>query len=114
MTCRSKKEERQAWATAKGFDRSAPCSDLHKVEEVGHIERGKITLSVNGEIRQQGDIPDMIWSVAEVISGLSSFFELCPGDLIFTGTPAGVGLLECGDILEGGVDNLAKLNITIV
>jgi len=56
----------------------------------------------------------MIWSVAEVISSLSSFFELCPGDLIFTGIPAGVGPLECGDILEGGVENLAKLNITIV
>jgi len=84
------------------------------VEEVGHIERGKITLSVNGEIRQQGDISDMIWPVAEVISSLSSFFELCPEDLIFTGTPAGVGPLEGGDILEGGVENLAKLNITIV
>ena len=84
------------------------------MEEVGHIERGKITLSVNGEIRQQGDISDMIWSVAEVISSLSSFFELCPGDLIFTGTSAGVGPLECGDILEGEVENLAKLNITIV
>ena len=72
------KKERQAWATAKGFDRSTPCSDLHKVEEVGHIERGKITLSVNGEIRQQGDISDMIWSVAKVISSLSSFFELSP------------------------------------
>jgi len=84
------------------------------VEEVGHIERGKITLSVNGEIRQQGDIVDMIWSVAEVISTISSFFELCPGDLIFTDTPAGVGPLECGDILEGEVENLAKLNITIV
>ena len=57
------------------------------MEEVGHIERGKITLSVNGEIRQQGDIPDMIWSVAEVISGLSSFFELCPGDLILPAHP---------------------------
>ena len=60
------KEERPDCATAKGFDRSVPCSDLHKVEEVGQIERGKITLSVNGEIRQQGDISDMIWSVAEV------------------------------------------------
>ena len=84
------------------------------MEEVGHIERGKITLSVNGEIRQQGDILDMIWSVVEVISTLSSFFELCPGDFIFTGTSAGVGLLECGDILDGEVGNLAKLNITIV
>ena len=84
------------------------------MEEDGHIEQGKITLSVNGEIRQQGDIPDMIWSVAEVISSLSSFFELCSGDLIFTGSPAGVGPLECGDIPEGEVGNLAKLNITIV
>ncbi len=84
------------------------------MEEVGHIERGKITLSVNGEIRQQGDISDMIWSVAEVISSLSSFFELCPGDLIFTGTPAGVGLLDCVDILEGGVENLAKWTFTFV
>ena len=83
------KKKGRPWATAKGFDRSAPCSDLHKVEEVGHIERGKITLSVNGEIRQQGDISDMIWSVAGAISSLSSFFELCPGDLIFAGTPAG-------------------------
>ena len=84
------------------------------MEEVGHIERGKITLSVNGDIRQQGDILDMIWSVAEVISTLSSFFELCPGDLIFNDTPAEVGPLECGDILEGEVGNLAKFNITIV
>ena len=84
------------------------------VEEVGYIERGKITLSVNGEIRQQGDISDMIWSVADVISCLSSFFELFPGDLIFTGTPAGVGSLEGGDILEGEVENFAKLIITIV
>ena len=108
------KKKCRPWATANGFDRPAPCSDLQKVEDVGHIERGKITLSVNGEIRQQGDISDMIWSVAEVISSLSSFFELCPGDLIFTGTPAGVGPLTCGDILEGEVENLAKLNITIV
>ena len=115
MTCRRKQRRKAGLGyTAKGFDRSAPCSDLHKVEEVGHIERGKITLSVNGEIRQQGDILDMIWSVAEVISSLSSFFELCPGDLIFTGTPGGVGQLEGGDILEGEVKNLAKLNITIV
>ena len=84
------------------------------MEELGHLERGKITLSVNGEIRQQGDISDMILSVAEVISSLSSFFELCLGDLFITSTPAGVSHLKCGDILEGEVENLAKLNITIV
>ncbi len=66
---------RQAWATAKGFDRSAPCSDLHKVEEVGHIERGKITLSVNGEIRQQGDIPDMIGLLQKLFQAFQVFLN---------------------------------------
>ena len=108
------KKKSRPWATAKGFDRSAPCSDLHKVEEVGHIERGKITLSVNGEIRPQGDISDMIWSVVEVISSLSSFFELCPRNLVFTDTPAGIAPLVCSDLLKGEVGNLGTLNITIV
>jgi fumarylpyruvate hydrolase len=99
---------------AKGFDNSAPCSVLHKVDEVGHLEQGKITLNVNGEIRQQGDISEMIWSIPEIISILSGYFELCPGDLIFTGTPEGVGPLNRGDILEGEVEQLTKLSITIV
>jgi len=107
------KKKGRPWATAKGFDNSAPCSAVHTVSEVGHLKRGSITLSVNGELRQQGDISDMIWSVAEVVSSLSDFFELCPGDLIYTGTPAGVGPLKKGDKLEGGVENLAKLNITV-
>ena len=68
------KKKGRPWATAKGFDRSAPCSDLHKVEEVGHIERGKITLSVNGEIRQQRDISEIIWSVVEVFFKPFKFF----------------------------------------
>jgi fumarylpyruvate hydrolase len=107
------KKKGRPWSTAKGFDNSAPCSVVHSVSEVGHFEHGKITLSINGELRQQGDISDMIWSVAEVVSSLSGFFELCPGDLIYTGTPAGVGPLKKGDKLEGEVENLAKLNITI-
>ena len=107
------KKKGRPWATAKGFDNSAPCSPVHTVSEVGHLERGSITLSVNGELRQQGDISDMIWSVAEVISSLSGFFELCPGDLVYSGTPAGVGPLKKGDKLEGEVENLAKLNITV-
>ena len=107
------KKKGRPWATAKGFDNSAPCSAIHEVGEVGHIESGKITLSVNGELRQQGDISEMIWSVAEVISSLSNFFELCPGDLIYTGTPAGVGLLVRGDRLEGKVEKLTSLNIEI-
>ena len=87
---------------------------LHKVDEVGYLEKGSITLRVNGEIRQQGDISEMIWSVSEIISILSGFFELCAGDLIFTGTPSGVGPLKRGDKLEGTVEKLTKLEIKIV
>ncbi len=108
------KKKSRPWSVAKGFDHSAPCSVLHKVDEVGHLEQGNITLNVNGEIRQQGDISEMIWSVPEIISILSGYFELCPGDLIFTGTPEGVGPLNRGDILEGEVEQLTKLSITIV
>ena len=108
------KKKGRPWSVAKGFDNSAPCSVIHKVDEVGHLEQGKITLNVNGEIRQQGDISEMIWSIPEIISILSGYFELCPGDLIFTGTPEGVGPLNRGDILEGEVEQLTKLSITIV
>ena len=78
------------------------------------MNAGKITLYVNGELRQEGDISEMIWTVEEVISALSGFFELRPGDLIFTGTPAGVGPVQKGDKLKGEVENLAKLNITVI
>ena len=87
---------------------------MHKVDEVGYLDKGRIALKVNGEIRQQGDISEMIWSVPEIISILSEFFELCPGDLIFTGTPSGVGPIKRGDKLEGVVENLTKLEIKIV
>ena len=87
---------------------------MHKVDEVGYLEKGSITLKVNGEIRQQGDISEMIWSVPEIISILSGFFELFPGDLIFTGTPSGVGHINRGDKLEGVVEKLTKLEIKIV
>ena len=108
------KKKSRPWSVAKGFDHSAPCSVLHKANEVGYLEKGRIALKVNGEIRQQGDISEMIWSIPEIISILSEFFELCPGDLIFTGTPAGVGPIKRGDKLEGVVENLTKLEIKIV
>ena len=108
------KKKGRPWTLAKGFDHSAPCSVLHKVDEVGYLEKGSITLRVNGEIRQQGDISEMIWSVPEIISILSGFFELCPGDLIFTGTPSGVGPLKRGDKIEGAVEKLTKLEIKVV
>ncbi len=108
------KKRSRPWSVAKGFDHSAPCSVLHKVDEVGYLKKGRIALKVNGEIRQQGDISEMIWTVPEIISILSEFFELCPGDLIFTGTPSGVGPIKRGDKLEGVVENLTKLEIKIV
>lgn len=103
------KEKGRPWSTAKGFDRSAVVSAVHRVAEVGHPTRGRIWLSVNGELRQQGDLSEMIWSVAEVIAELSTLFELAPGDLIFTGTPAGVGALKRGDRIEGGVEGIDTL-----
>ena len=108
------KKKGRPWDTAKGFDHSAPCSELHKVDEVGYLQKGSITLKVNGEIRQKGNISEMIWSIPEIISILSGFFELFPGDLIFTGTPSGVGPIFRGDKLEGTVEKLSKLEIKII
>ena len=96
------------------LDRSAPCSALYLIDDVGHTKQVKMTLSVNGEVHQQGELTDMIWSVPEVISSLSRLFELYPVDLIFTGTPVGLRQLNLGDRLEGEVENLAKLKITIL
>ena len=96
------------------LDRSALCSALHQIDYVGHTKQVRITLSVNGEVRQQGELTDMIWPVPEVISSLSRLFELYPVDLIFTDTPIGVRQLNIGDRLEGEVENWAKLKITIL
>ena len=96
------------------LDRSAPCSVLHLIDDVRHTKQVKITLSVNGEVRQQGELTDMIRSVPEVISGLSRLFEQYPVDLIFTGSPVGILQLNLGDRLQGKVENLAKLKITIL
>jgi fumarylpyruvate hydrolase len=106
-------EKRQPWDVSKAFDHSAPITAIHPVEQVGHIERGSIWLSVNGSMRQHADVSHLIWSVPEIIAELSWLFELQPGDLIFTGTPAGVGAVQAGDHLEGGIDGLDKLVTTI-
>ena len=107
------KSQGRPWVTAKGFDQSAPVSALHTVEDVGHPASGRIWLSVNGEIRQQGDLNELIWSVAEAIAELSTLFALSPGDLIFTGTPAGVGPVVAGDQITGGIDGIDEIKITI-
>ncbi|MEX2148680.1 MAG: fumarylacetoacetate hydrolase family protein [Steroidobacteraceae bacterium] len=108
------KDQGKPWDIAKGFDHAAPVSTIAPVADIGHPERGRIWLEVNGTPRQQGDIADMIWSVPEVIAELSTWFELAPGDLIFTGTPAGVGPLKPGDRVRGGVDGVGLLEHTVV
>jgi fumarylpyruvate hydrolase len=107
------KQMRRPWDMAKGFDRSAPCGTIAPVSDVGHLDRGAIWLKVNGEIRQRGDLGDLIWSVPETLSYLSGLVELAPGDLVFTGTPDGVGAVVTGDRLEGHIDRLSDLRITV-
>ena len=108
------REKGQPWDVAKGFDHSAPITAIRRAAEVGHLERGRIWIEVNGERRQQADLAEMIWNVPEIVAELSTLFELRPGDLVFTGTPAGVGAVKPGDSLVGGIDGLETLRTTIV
>jgi len=107
------KDNGRPWDTSKGFDRSAVLSAITPAAQSGHLRSGRIWLKVNGQMRQQADLSELIWSVPEVIAELSTFFELQPGDLIYTGTPAGVGALHKGDRIEGGIDGLDELSTTI-
>ena len=108
------KEMRRPWEAGKAFDHSAPCSAIVPASGIGHPMRGAIWLRVNGEMRQEGDLADQIWSVPETIAHLSTLFELVPGDLIFTGTPSGVGPVTGGDRLHGGIEGIGELEITVV
>jgi fumarylpyruvate hydrolase len=107
------KDAGRPWDTAKGFDHAAPVAPVVPASMCGHPAKGRIWLEVNGTLRQQGDLADMIWSVPEVIAELSTWFELAPGDLVFTGTPAGVGPLVAGDRVRGGVDGVGLLEHTV-
>ncbi|MDP4002359.1 fumarylacetoacetate hydrolase family protein [Methylobacterium sp. NEAU K] len=102
------------WDTAKAADNSGPIGALRPVSLVGHPARGPITLSVNGEIRQTGDLADMIWSVAEQIAYLSGLFVLHPGDLIFTGTPSGVGPVKRGERMVAAIAGLGEIALDVV
>lgn len=102
------------WDFGKAFDESAPLGPLHPASAVGHPDKGTIVLEVNGKERQKADLADLIWSVPETISFLSDYYTLCPGDLIFTGTPAGVAAVVAGDRLVGRIDGLGTLDVTIL
>lgn len=107
------REKGRPWDMGKGFDHSAPCGTIHPVGDTGLIENGAIWLKVNGETKQEGDISDLIWSVSESLSYLSGLVELAPGDLIYTGTPEGVGPVVSGDVIDVHVDGVADLNVTV-
>ena len=108
------KSKGMPWDTAKAFDRSAPVSALRRASEIGHPQHAQLSLEVNGKVRQQTDIDQMIFSVADIIHELSKLFELRSGDLIFTGTPAGVAALEPGDRFHARLDNIAELRGAII
>jgi fumarylpyruvate hydrolase len=108
------KEKGQPWEVGKAFDQSAPIGPIHPVASLAPLAVGEIALELNGQPRQHGDIADMIWPVAGIIAQLSTLFELAAGDLIFTGTPAGVGRVERGDRLLGRIAGLGELQVTIV
>jgi fumarylpyruvate hydrolase len=101
------------WDTAKGFDQSAILGEIVRVADIGLLEKGAITLAVNGVEKQRGDLADMIWNQAEIVANLSHLFHLHPGDLIYTGTPAGVGAVVEGDVLQGRIEGLGEISLTI-
>ena len=108
------KEKGHPWDMGKGFDQSAVCSEIHPVSAVAHPASGRIWLKVNGETRQDGDLAAMGWKVADIIANLSTMVRLEAGDLIYTGTPAGVGPIVPGDLLTAGVEGVGTLTARIV
>ncbi len=108
------KEKGHPWDMGKGFDQSAVSGVVQPVAQVGHPATGRICLSVNGAMRQDGDLGDMMWKVADIIANLSTSVRLEAGDLIYTGTPAGVGPIVPGDVLEASVQGVATLRVRIV
>jgi fumarylpyruvate hydrolase len=107
------REMGRPWEIGKAFDRSAPIGPVHRASDVGHIERGAIGLSVDGQMRQNSDVSKLIWSVAETIADLSTFFRLEPGDLIYTGTPEGVGPVQRGELMIAAVEGLGELRVRV-
>ena len=108
------KKQGRPWEVGKAFDQSAPIGPIHPKSKTGVLDKGAIWLDVDGQRKQSSDLSQMIWNIPESISYLSGLFELQPGDLIFTGTPEGVGAVVRGNIITGGVDGLGELSVRIV
>ena len=107
------KRQGRPWEIGKAFEQSAPCSAIAPAQRIGHPQTGAIRLSKNGALSQSGDLSQMIWKVPEIISELSRYFLLCPGDLIFTGTPSGVGPVQRGDELRGEIEGVGNLSVRV-
>lgn len=108
------REKKRPWDIGKSFAQAAPIAPIHRVSETGVLTKGAITLEVNGVSRQRGDLADMIWDVPHTLAFLTRYYELLPGDLVFTGTPAGVAAVAPGDRLEGRIEGLSPLVLEIV
>jgi fumarylpyruvate hydrolase len=107
------RDKGRPWDWGKAFDNSAPIAPLHRVTSVGHPAKGRIWLAVNDVVKQDADLAELIWPVPDIIAILSRSMRLKPGDLIMTGTPAGVGAISVGDRVTGGIDGLGTIDITI-
>jgi len=107
------RDKGRPWDLGKNFENSAVISEIVAASDLGLIESGDIRLSVNDELRQEGDISELIWSVPELIADLSKYYHLQPGDLLYTGTPAGVGPVEPGDRIVGSIDQVGEIALTI-
>ena len=110
----AQKKMGRPWEIGKAFEHSAPVGPVHRVSDTGLLNEGAVTLKVNGEVRQEGDMNQMIWKVPEMISYLSEYFELAAGDVILSGTPSGVGPVERGDMMEMTVDGLGSMKVEVV
>jgi fumarylpyruvate hydrolase len=102
------------WEIGKAFEHSAPCGPIVPAEKVGQLTQGAVILEVNGETRQKGDVNQMIWKIPEMISYLSDYFTLAPGDIIMSGTPAGVGAVKRGDQMRGVVEGVGEITVRVV
>jgi fumarylpyruvate hydrolase len=107
------REQGRPWDWGKGFDLSAPIAPLRPVSEVGHPKAGRIWLSVDGDVKQDSDISKLIWPVPDIITICSHSMVLKPGDIIMTGTPEGVGPVQRGEVMTGGIDGLGEIRISI-
>ena len=107
------KKAGRPWEVGKAFENSAPCGEIVPADQVSGLENARIWLDVNGETRQDGNINQLIWNIRETISYLSGLFTLAPGDLIYSGTPAGVGAIVKGDVMKGSVEGIGSLTINV-